>query len=197
MSEHDAMWQLWGDVGLEHLRLVESENGAIADSRILRLSENLPIRLQYEIRVDAAWRVRTADIVLWSPDRHALQLRSNGLGHWTDGAGDCLSQLDGCLDIDLTVTPFTNTLPIRRIGLEPGDSEEISVAYITLPNLCVALERQRYTFLERLPEGGRYRYEGLSTGFTTELQVDSAGLVGDYPGMFRRVPIPAKRPEHE
>jgi len=36
--------------------------------------------------------------------------------------------------------------------------------------------------------GGRYRYESLTTGFTTVITLDSDGLVKEYPGLFRQVP---------
>jgi len=48
---------------------------------------------------------------------------------------------------------------------------------------------QRYTCLERGDDGSLYRYEGLGTGFVTNLPVDPDGLVLDYPDIFRRVPL--------
>ncbi len=42
---------------------------------------------------------------------------SDGHGHWRKADGTALPQFDGCVDIDLAGTPFTNTLPIRRLGL--------------------------------------------------------------------------------
>jgi hypothetical protein len=185
--ERTVFWQPWHDIGLEHLRLVESDNGAIADSLLIQVIDRAPVRLRYEIRVDAAWRVREANIRVCGPDYRQVKLRTNGSGDWTDANGEALDHLQGCIDIDLTATPFTNTLPIRRIGFEAGEAEEISVAYISVPELSVRHVRQRYTCLEIGEQGGLYRYEGLGTGFETELPVDSAGLVLDYPDIFRRL----------
>jgi hypothetical protein len=98
-----------------------------------------------------------------------------------------MPDLDGCIDVDISSTPFTNTLPIRRLGLEPGESEELAVTYILVPELLVGAERQRYDCLEAQAEGGLYRFEALPSGFTAELPVDADGLVIDYPGLFRRV----------
>lgn len=189
MMERTALWEPWHDVGLEHLRLLESDTSAIADSVVIQVLDHQPIRLRYEIRVDAGWRVREADIDIWAPELRQLKLRSDGCGRWTDATGGQLDQLDGCIDIDITATPFTNTLPIRRIRLEPGESEEISVAYVRIPELSVEPEKQRYTCLEKGCDGSLYRYEGLDTGFVTTLPVDPDGLVLDYPGIFRRLPL--------
>ena len=97
-----------------------------------------------------------------------------------------MRELDGWIDVDISATPFTNTLPIRRLGLEHGESEELTVTYIRVPELLVGPERQRYGCLEAQTDGGLYRFEALPSGFTAELPVDVDGLVIDYPGLFRR-----------
>ena len=146
-----------------------------------------PVRTRYQIRVDTRWIVREADIDIWGPDHRRLALRSDGKGGWSDGDGNPLPELDGCIDIDLTATPFTNTLPIRRLGLGPGDTAEIKVVYIRVPELVTGAVMQRYTCLEQGATGARYRYEGLATGFRAEIDVDESGIVLDYPDIFRRI----------
>ena len=37
-----------------------------------------------------------------------------------------------CVDVDLSFTPATNTLPIRRLGLDIGEEAEIHVAWLRL-----------------------------------------------------------------
>jgi hypothetical protein len=185
----DVIWQPWDEPGIEHLRLVEEADGWVADSFLFRVFDGEPVRMRYRVRVDAAWRVREADVDLWDPDYRSLTLRSDGDGHWTDADGTALPHLTGCIDIDLTATAFTNTLPIRRLRLRSDQAEIIPVAYIWVPQLSVEAVEQRYTCLEARDDGARYRYEGLGTGFETELDVDDAGLVLDYPGIFRRVAV--------
>lgn len=86
--------------------------------------------------------------------------------------------LAGCIDIDLSVTPSTNTLPIRRLNLAVGESAEVTAAWVRFPALVVQPLRQRYTRLA--PD--RYLYESLESDFTAELTVDDLGLVTHYPG---------------
>jgi hypothetical protein len=113
-----------------------------------------------------------------------LELSSDGSGAWLDGRGQPRHDLAGALDVDITATPFTNTLPIRRLGLREGESSTIVAVYVSLPELTVTTNRQRYTCLE--PDR-RYRYESVDSDFTSELEVDGDGLVVTYPGLFRRV----------
>jgi hypothetical protein len=44
-----------------------------------------------------------------------------------------MPQLGGAIDIDISITPFTNTLAIRRLNLRRGQSEEIIAVYIRVP----------------------------------------------------------------
>ncbi|HVN28269.1 MAG TPA: putative glycolipid-binding domain-containing protein, partial [Candidatus Binataceae bacterium] len=91
-------------------------------------------------------------------------------------------QLRGAIDVDIAVTPFTNILPIRRLGLSEGQRAEILVVYFQLPQLTVTTDRQRYTRL-----GNRvYRYESVDSDFTRDIEVDERGLVVTYPDLFRR-----------
>jgi hypothetical protein len=180
------MWAPWEGPGLEHLRLATSDRGTVADGLVIGLEAGLPFRIGYEIRCDSRWRVREVRAAAPDSELPVLELLSDGEGHWKRGGGEPLPELDGCIDVDISATPFTNTLPIRRLGLEPGESEELAVAYIRVPELLVGPERQLYGCLEARGDGGLYRFEALPSGFTAELAVDAEGLVLDYPGLFLR-----------
>ena len=67
--------------------------------------------------------------------RDRVCLRADGAGNWTDADGTPLPALQGCVDVDLSGSPFTNTLPIRRLGDNLRARQEIRVTYIDLPKL--------------------------------------------------------------
>jgi len=187
--ERNVMWSPWSEPGLEHLCLRQDDDKILADGMILRVSENNPFRVHYKIRSDAEWRVREVDVNLLNDKGRHIKLNADGRGHWTDGSGNPILSLNGCFEVDISATPFTNTLAIRRMRLKPGESSEIVVAFIAAPEMEVKPSRQRYTCLEFSSAGGIYKYEdeGLFRGFTADLPVDSEGLVLDYPELFRRV----------
>jgi uncharacterized protein len=106
---------------------------------------------------------------------------------WLDEHNGVIESLRGCSDVDIQVTPFTNTLPIKRLNLKPGESKEIAVVYVNISELNLSRFEQRYTCISKDKDGGVYRYESLSSGFTSELKVDADGLVVDYPGIFKMV----------
>jgi hypothetical protein len=137
--------------------------------------------LSYRLKLDALWRTREA--LLRTTSGHVLHLESDGHGHWRENGKD-QTALQGCLDIDIQATPLTNTLPVRRLDLETGESMEIRLCYISMPDLIVSATSQRYTALDA---GSLYRFESLEDGFTADLPVDQDGFVLDYPGLFRRL----------
>jgi hypothetical protein len=190
--EREVMWVPRDGPGLEHLRLSFDGERTLADSVIVGLTDAHAFRVRYEIRCDAEWCVREVRVRNLDGDSSALHLRADGRGHWTDGGRQPLPALDGCIDVDLSATAFTNTLPIRRLGMQPGAAADLTVVYIEVPSLEMMPVRQRYGCLARDPGGGRYRYESLPyeilpEGFMDELLVDADGLVIDYPKLFRRV----------
>jgi len=186
------MWGPRDGPGLEHLRLSLDGEMVAADGVIIGVDDGHAFRARYEIRCDVAWRVREVRVTALGGSTPDLHLRADGHGRWTAGGGEPMPALDGCIDVDLSATAFTNTIPIRRLGLQRGASAELAVAYIVMPALDAMPVRQRYICLSRGPEGGRYRYEslpyeGLPGGFADELLVDADGLVIDYPKLFQRV----------
>ena len=181
----DVMWWAWDGPGLEHLSLMVGEDGIVADGIVIGVTEGHPFRVAYEVRCDVGWQVRAMHLGVPGepPGVHVL---SNGEGNWTTPDGRAVPHLEGCTDVDISVTPFTNTLPIRRLGLVPMESAEVSVAYVEGTELQAWPEPQRYTCLEKGDRGGLYRFLSLDGGFTADLPVDGDGLVLDYPGLFRR-----------
>lgn len=169
-------------VGLEHLLLSERT----ADSVVLAFDEERgPFRLTYRLTWDESWRLRDADLVVASGRcNRSLSLRTDGRGRWRDGEGRAVGELDGCLDIDIWPTPFTNSFPVRREPLAVGERRQFRMAWVFAPDLTVRPQPQAYTRLaDRL-----YLFESLDGGgFTAQLPVDEDGIVLDYPGLFRRV----------
>nr|PZN36497.1 MAG: hypothetical protein DIU70_14485 [Bacillota bacterium] len=187
----EMLWTPWHHRGAEHLRLTGDREGILADGWVIGWTDRGPYRLHYRVRCDLGWAVREVWIALDGEPR--LHLAADGPGNWREFAGDPREDLAGCIDVDISATPFTNSLPIRRLNLAEGESQELQVVYIEVPECTLRPVPQRYTCLRRTPEGGVYRYEALLSGFAAELQVDPDGFVLDYPGAFRRVDAGASR----
>jgi uncharacterized protein len=171
-------------VGLEHLLLTRHS----ADSVVLAIDdERGPFRLTYRLKWDDSWQLRDAELVVATErSTQSLRLQTDGKGDWRDGDNRPMSALNGCKDIDIWPTPFTNTFPIRREPLARGERRQFLMAWIFAPDLTVDVQPQAYTRIaDRL-----YLFENLDgSDFRAELAVDEDGIVLDYPDLFRRVYI--------
>ncbi len=138
--------------------------------------------VNYVMRISPMWQVRQFLLFrdLEEPD---LWLGTDGNGHWGEMNGAHRPELDGCVDLSLECTPFSSTIPIRRLGLHIGDAAEIIVAAVDVETLDVQPQRQRYSRLDT----HRWRIEQLESGGSIEFTVDEYGLVIDYPPVFRRL----------
>lgn len=175
-------WRDWAGSGLEHVILSEKIGFISAQSSVISGSEHTGFAAQYSLKLDQNWCVLEVEAtVLGAAD--SVSLRHTNEGQWFDDNNSLLPDLQGIFDVDLSITPFTNTLPIRRLRLGIGESAEITTAYISFPQLTVSPDPQRYTRLSL----ERYRYESRNSDFAREIIVDRDGLVITYPGLFRRV----------
>lgn len=179
---HDVFWTPREATGLEHLRISADAHGRVADGVIVRQQGRSVIRAQYRIRATADWVFRSLWLSLLD-DGPTLSLHTDGSGQWWNGAGDSYPELHGCHEVDISATPFTNTLAIGRLKLEPGQRADIHAVYIALPSLAIGTLAQIYT----CHSAHHYTYENRDGSFQAELPLDADGLVLDYPALFQRV----------
>ena len=174
------MWTPVRGPGFEHCRV----KGRVADGMVIGIHDGEAFRTRYAVEWDDRWRTRSVRVDLLDAGK-SLVLLADGDGAWRTAAGTAISPLDGCIDVDLSVTPFTNTLPVRRLELAPLASVELSIAYVEVPDLRVGVSRQRYTCLVRREDSTMHRFE--SGKFHSDIVLDADGLVVEYPRAFTRV----------
>lgn len=185
MKQRTVIWKPVEYQGMEYMRLREDVYGVLVQSVVIGAEAGNLFRLDYQIRCDLNYVVRDVRLMLGG-DR-MLHLISDGQGGWTDDAGQPLPQYEGCIDIDISATPFTNTLPIKRVAWQPGQSETFRMVWFAIPELTAHVDEQRYTCVEQSADGTVFRFEQVATGFTALLSIDADGLVKDYPGLFVQV----------
>jgi hypothetical protein len=99
--------------------------------------------------------------------------------------------LAAALDVDLSGSPLTNTLPIRRLGMldavdlatsapPTGVRHTVEVAWILVPSLEVVAASQTY----QVQGAGQIRF--TSGSFAADIRVDERGYVSHYPDLVER-----------
>jgi uncharacterized protein len=169
-------WILWQGLitpSMERFIAGASGGGFEFSGLILQAHQETPYVVRYAIEVDTAWRTRNVEVELEDGGQRRLSLTMDGDGNWSHD-GHRVEQVAGCIDVDLEWSPSTNALPIRRLGLAPGETKSVGAAWVRFPSLEVQRIEQSY---ERLAER-RYRYR--SGRFTADLAVDQDGMVLQY-----------------
>jgi len=197
-------WQRLDTSGAEHV-LVDARNGLYARGTQLAV-DPIPYTCRYEVQTHPDWTTarvevgtegtgwaRTLRLELAAGRWRATTSEQGNLDAVLSAAGHAGAGLPGtedpdllygAFDIDLTGSPLTNTLPIRRLsllGAEAGVAHRISVAWVLLPSLEVVQADQIYTSLGT----GIIRFANET--FSADLVVDDDGFVAHYPGLAKMI----------
>jgi len=172
-----VLWQA-SDGGSEVCVLERAGRGRRLRGTVLTHEAKQPIELRYAVTVDSAWATTDVEVLVAFAGADLREVAELG-ALWS--GSERPSEYRDCVDVDLSFTPATNTLPIRRLALDVGEEAEIHVAWLVWPELDVRPVRQRYARL------GKNRYRYTQDDFQAELVVDDEGLVLDYEGLWRAV----------
>jgi hypothetical protein len=189
MAEEILFWRRLDVPGHECARLVYHEPFWQLGGTAVFASGGKACRLEYTIACDAAWRTLRADVGGWiGPRRIRFTLVANAQRVWHRDGGAC-PEVEGCFDVDFAFSPATNLLPIRRLGLKPGQAAPVRAAWVSFPGFEVEPLDQVY---RRVSER-TYHYEASEGTFTTDLDVNAAGFVTRYPGRCEPEELPGVR----
>jgi uncharacterized protein len=183
MPEPHAHRYAWRDAegsGRQSIVVLYGEDAITARGRV-EPGDDVPHAIEFTVVCDGSWRTREVEVIEPASGRR-IMLFADGAGGWSSGTG-ALPALQGAIDVDISATPFTNTLAIRRSQLGVGEHVDIVTAYVSVPDLTVSPDPQRYT----RPSERSYRFESLDSEFTREITVDDHGFVVEYPGLFSRI----------
>ena len=80
-------------------------------------------------------------------------------------------------------------MPVRRHDFLRDGPRDFTMAWVSVPDLAVHGEGQRYTFVRDEPDGAALvRFDSLDGSFTADILFDADGFVLAYPGIARRLP---------
>jgi len=179
MTVDTMLWRRMDSPGHDSCRLVATTQGWLLSGTAVFRHQSGPARLEYAVRVNRAWRTRSARVDGWVGNRQVrTRVRRVGSSWEIDG----LSAAPGpeCVDLDLGFTPATNILQLRRMALAVGKAAKVPVAWWDVASKGLEVLAQRY---ERRTIT-TYWYEAPRFDFAELLTVNSAGFVVEYPGIW-------------
>jgi hypothetical protein len=178
----NLLWRGREYYSLENCLVDGTPDAFTIKSTIIGYYQEKIYRLEYSIQTNKAWRTLAVEINSWHDNQtQRIHFKGDGEGNWTDD-GKTIEAFTGCIDVDIPLTPFTNTLPINRLKLSKGQTQEIKVIYFDILEKKISAVRQKYTCISPTS----YYYENVPNDFEATIEVDKSGFVVDYPDLFVR-----------
>lgn len=181
-------WRSHDATRIESTRIQLSGDRIKAVGRITAAAtqSNPAFSASYDLVTDdtGATKRLSLDVTLAERDRQ-LSIARDEENMWlvTTHEGQSRDSYEGALDVDMTMSPFFNALPIRRLGLyRQADSVTVPVVYVYLPELTVTPATLSYASSD-----GSGSIKLNSPIADTTVLVDSDGFITEYPGLAERI----------
>ncbi|HEV8454615.1 MAG TPA: putative glycolipid-binding domain-containing protein [Gemmatimonadales bacterium] len=178
------LWRRLDVPGHDAASLREADGGAELRGMAVFHGEGGPTALHYRVRCDTEWRTTEATVDGWCGARTVeLRVRRDHTGSWTLNGVPCPA-VAGCIDLDLSFTPATNLLPLRRLDLAVDQAAEVRSAWLEWPAAVLTPLIQRYA----RRSVSEYDYEADLPGtakFVGVLRVEPGGWVLDYAALWQ------------
>ncbi len=176
------LWSRVKDHGLEYCEMETSPLIVLRGHVVTRL-EGKALAVSYVVKCEDSDVTKSVNLSCRMDGKaNDLSIHRTSDGQWYYNQTK-MSQFLGCTDIDLEFTPSTNTIPIRRFHLMPGESKTLTAVWLRLPDLSCSLLTQKYTCIDT----GIYLYESVQSGYQARIMVDSDTAVIDYQGEWVRI----------
>ncbi len=177
------LWEYRENKSIEYLIVNTQTDSFILEGTVIMLLEQLPTKIMYRLQCNKQWQTKHIDIRQERAGKTSqLSLKVNDEQVWHKNNSK-KSFATGLFDVDLEISPATNTLPIRRLGLNVGTSQKLNAVWVRFPSLRLELLQQKYTRLSN----NCYKYETYSPRYEAQLEVDNDGLVTSYDNLWHRI----------
>lgn len=174
-------WRALGREGEDTCRLARLDQGWLLIGHA-RFRDDLGYAaLDYTVRCDENWHTISADVAGLHGDLEVRVRIEHGPEGWILNG---VSQPDVAAadDIDLSFTPATNLMPLRRLRASGRRELRLRAAWLRYPQAVLHPLDQTYGVLK---DAGQFSYASVQTGFATTLEVDETGFVTHYPELWQ------------
>ena len=174
------LWRRIDQPGHDAARLWETAVERTLEGTAVFSEGGKPCRLDYRVVCDAEWRTRSATVRGWiGHEPFTVAIAADAARQWTIN-GVVAEAVRGCDDVDLSFTPATNLLPIRRLKLAIGQQASVRAAWLDFPASTLAPLDQTYACVGP----AAYRYESDGGRFVATLETTADGFVRRYSGLW-------------
>lgn len=176
-----VQWRALDRMGEDTCRLARLDQGWLLVGHARFRDDDGHAALDYVVRCDEAWHTLSADVTGLHNGQEIRVALISAEGKWQMN-DQAQPQVSDARDVDLSFTPATNLMPLRRLANADRSSLDCRAAWLRYPECTLAPLDQTYT---RHGTSDLVSYSAAQTGYQTQLRVDPCGFVTDYPNAWR------------
>lgn len=175
-----ARWRALDREGQDTCRLYRADHGWMLVGHARFRGGDGFTALDYVVRCDAEWHSISADVagIQEGLEVNLRITRENQTWFLNEVAQP---QVSGATDVDLSFTPATNLMPLRRLLASDQASEVSRAAWLRYPQADLLPLDQTYG---RTGVAGDFSYKAQQTGNASRLHIGESGFVTRYPGLW-------------
>lgn len=175
-----AQWRALDRVGEDSCRLCRASDGWLLVGHARFHDAAGFAALDYVIRCDGGWRTTSADVGGMHAGREVqMRILREGAQWWLNEIAQ--PEVAGAEDLDLSFTPASNLMPLRRLAGGRRRTLQLRAAWLDYPD---GLLRPLDQIYRRGALPGVVIYEARQTGTSARLGVHASGFVTLYPGAW-------------
>jgi hypothetical protein len=122
---HNIVWEWLEEPGLEHVTIEARDKLIRVEGNIVSSFGGSPCHLRYRMTCTPLWQFKSIDVGMKRPGENRLMSLVRGDDGLWSLDGQARPDLAHCTDIDIEASPFTNTLPIRRLTFAAREAKQI------------------------------------------------------------------------
>jgi uncharacterized protein len=147
-----------------------------------KTDQAIPVAVEYNVSLTPAWQIQKFSIKSLL-DHRIIELVHTG-EKWYESSGKEHEEFAGMQLLDISLTPFTNTLPIKQLAFEGNKLQKIEVIYFDENVFSLRRVQQLYGKVTDTT----YRFQDIELpDFAQNIDVDEDGLVIEFPQLFKRI----------
>lgn len=181
MRSWQVLWRRLDTKGMDACCISSGDDGWEIEGTSIFEDGTRVANLSYRLSCAGDWSTKAAEVRGWiGDDRLSIGIRKHSDDVWIAN-GRHVALTNGLLDVDLGFTPASNTNAIRRLNLDVGDEAQTVAVWLDTEDWTFKPLTQAY---ERISPTG-FAYKSPAHNYEAELQVSGAGVVLDYPGLWK------------
>ncbi|REC72029.1 hypothetical protein DRF60_20405 [Chryseobacterium elymi] len=176
------LWKGLANQSLEYFKIEKKDGSLTVNSKIIGIQEDIVFAVTYHLLINDSWFINEFTII--------TEINST-ITSYTGKKRNNTWEINNMLEpeftnvnyIDISLSPFTNSLPINNLMFKEHRPRNIDVIYIDILRGHIKRVKQRYTKLDTFS----FSYENIDSDFKAILTVDNNGFVEKYPGLFEKI----------